>query len=393
MTPGLFLFLRKVATVESLALKYRPRTFEDVVGQRAVQVVLKQMVLKQEVPHALLFDGSRGCGKTTTARILAAALNCEQQPGPCAVCSSCVAVAEQTSLALLEVDAASNGLVEDIRNLRQVVRYSSGADKRVVVLDEAHSMSREAFNALLKTLEEPPDDTVFILLTTEPRRILDTVVSRCMNFTFSRISVADMVGRLREICRQESLDVQDDLLFVIAERADGGMRDAVMTLDQVTRVGIRTAADFLELLGVQDFGPTLVACLAVAGGKEGLARAYGVADEQWARTGDPLAVIAALTSTLRDVLVLHGGGTITAQGKALEERRALAQRVPAYRIFAALRVLWEVRSKLRVGGDRKTDLDLAVVALADAFGMGLSAPVASSAPARRMTLAEMGTPR
>lgn len=372
---------------ESLALRYRPREFSAVVGQRSVQVILRQMVVKDDVPSALLFDGSRGCGKTTTARVLAAALNCEVQPGPCGACPSCRAVFDGTSLDVLEIDAASNGLVGDIRTLREQVMYSTGGRKRVVLLDEAHSMSREAFNALLKTLEEPPPDTVFILLTTEPGRILETVLSRCMTFTFNRIPLQAMIDRLQFICDAEGLDAEPALLGLIAERADGGMRDAVMALDQVTRVGIRTAVDYLDLLGEKDFAPGLVRALADGD----LPVVFGVIEEQMARMGDPVAISSALVGLLREVLVLQGGGTLPRQGEALSAREALARQLSPGQVFAAMRVLWSVKTQIRTGDDQRAALDLAAVMVVDALGKApQAAPVVhTAAPGRKLSLADM----
>src|SRR6187397_78319 len=269
-----------------MALKYRPRTFDDLVGQVSVQVILREMVKRDAVPSALLFDGVRGSGKTTSARILAASLNCEADSRPCGVCPSCKSIFDGSSLDVQEIDAASNGLVSDIRALVEQVLYSTGGRYRVVLLDECHSMSREAMNALLKTLEEPPPSTVFVLLTTEPSKILDTIVSRCMKFTFRRISVADIVGRLEWICAQEDLAVEPALIRAIAERADGGMRDAVMTLDQVVRVQVSTADRFDELFGESDFAPALVTAMA-AGDKP---RAFELLDAQLITTGDANAV-------------------------------------------------------------------------------------------------------
>jgi DNA polymerase-3 subunit gamma/tau len=376
-----------VSTSETLALKYRPRTLSDVVGQKSVRMILAQMVRDDKVPTGLLFSGVRGTGKTTTGRILAAALNCsgEAHP-PCGQCVHCKAIYVGNSLDVYEIDAASNGRVADINLLVEQLRYSVGGAYRVVLLDEAHSMTREAFNALLKTLEEPPPQTVFILLTTEPGKILDTVLSRLMNFEFRRISSADIIERLRYICDQECFSVEPELLLTIADRSNGGLRDAVMTLDQVTRVGVKTVSDFSELLGETDYGPDLVQ--AMQSGDP--VRVFASLDEQLTRTGDASAISTQLIHTLRDVMVIHGGGEIPRQGAALESRRRAAAQSSPDKVMAALRVLWDLKTKVRAGEDPRTMLDLAAVMVTEALaGRTRVAAQASAAPARKLSLSEM----
>lgn len=350
--------------MESLTLKYRPRTFQDVTGQRSVRAVLHQMVKKDQVPTAMVFSGVRGSGKTSTARILAAALNCDAWPeGPCTTCVQCKATYDGTSTAVTEIDAASNGLVDDIRRIRDLVMYATDGRKRLVLLDEAHSMQKAAFNALLKTLEEPPPDTHFILLTTEPRRILETVLSRCMVFEFRMIPVADIHDRLRFICQQESTAVDDDLLLYLAERADGGLRDAVMSLDQVSRVGITTLEEFAEMVGESDFGPGIVAAM-VDGDR---ARVFSLVGEQLQRVGDPTGITAQITKTLKAILMLKAGAVIPVQGKALEARQALSGRLETERVVAAMQVLWDLKTKVRVSDDAGMVLDLAAVMMTEAL--------------------------
>jgi DNA polymerase-3 subunit gamma/tau len=371
---------------EQLALKYRPRGFDDLVGQPAVQVILRQMVALGRVPTALLFDGSRGTGKTTTARILAAALNCEQPADPltdpCGSCVSCKATFDGSSLDVIEIDAASNGLVEDIRTLREQVMYRVGGRYRVVILDEAHSMSTAAFNALLKTLEEPPPATVFILLTTTPSKIIETVASRCMPFTFRRLGVGDIAARLGHIAAEEHTTADPTLLHVIAERADGAMRDAIMLFDLVTRVGLRSAADVRDLLGAPDIGPTVLAHLV----RGNLAGAYATLDEQINRTGEITAITASLTHALRDILILRSGGDLPHTGDTLTLRRRLADAIEAGTALAALKILWDLKTKVRASsghGEARADLELATALLADVLRPTVpTVPTQPIAPAR-----------
>ncbi len=369
---------------EQLALKYRPATFDDLVGQQAVNVPLRRMVVTGQVPTALLFKGSRGSGKTTSARILAAAVNCHTPPGPCLACVSCKAIADGTSMDLIEIDAASHGLVDNIRDLRHQVMYSVGGSYRVVILDEAHSMSSAAFNALLKTLEEPPPATVFVLATTEPAKIPDTVASRCMAFTFRRLTIAEISARLAHIADAESLTVEAALLDRIAERADGAMRDAVMTLDLMARTGITTLDGYIALTGEIDYGPPIVAAIATGN----LATAHAAASAAYVNTGDADAVIDAIAATLRDLSILHAGGTLTHQGSALAHRQLLADKLSADALRVALAIVWDLKIHIRAADNRRLLLDLALAQLCDKF-----AAVTAPAPARKLTLAEMGAIR
>ena len=374
--------------MESLALKYRPRTFDDLVGQRAVQVVLRQMVDKGRVPRAMTFSGGRGTGKTTTLRILAAALNCDTPPGPCGHCVPCKSTFDGTNLNLVEIDAASNGLVDDIRQLRQHALYAVGGGWRVIGLDEAQSISTAGFNALLKMIEEPPPDTVFVLLTTEPGRIPDTVASRCTRFTFRRIAPADITERLTQICTAEGITVEPGLLSLVAERADGALRDAVMLLDQITQVGVNTVEQFVDVMGETDPGPALLG--AIRTGNH--ATAFGALADTLTRTADPATIATALAATLRDVCILHAAGTVNAQGEALSAREQLAAALDTPTAVAGLKLLWDHKTKIRSGDDPRTGLDLLVAMLVDALAPARpTAPAAS--PERRLTLAEMAARR
>jgi DNA polymerase-3 subunit gamma/tau len=219
-----------------LARKWRPLTFDDVVGQEHVTATLKKAIEKKRVAHAFIFSGTRGVGKTTTARILARALNCEKgpTPSPCGECASCKEVLNGSSMDVLEIDGASNNSVEDIRDLRENVGYSSmGGKYRIFVIDEVHMLSKSAFNALLKTLEEPPPNVIFIFATTEPNKIPATIHSRCQRYDFRRIVPEQILGRLMYICDLESIPFEKTALNLIAAKADGSMRDGLSLLDQV----------------------------------------------------------------------------------------------------------------------------------------------------------------
>ncbi len=218
------------------ARKWRPQSFADVVGQEHITQTLIKAIEKNRVAHAYIFTGTRGVGKTTTARILARALNCDKgpTPKPCGECEPCKNIINGSSFDVLEIDGASNNSVDDIREIRENVRYSSmGGKHRIYVIDEVHMLSKSAFNALLKTLEEPPENVIFIFATTEPQKIPATIHSRCQRFDFRRISAEQITARLAHICTSENIAFDKAALAIVARKAEGSMRDALSLLDQV----------------------------------------------------------------------------------------------------------------------------------------------------------------
>lgn len=241
------------------ARKYRPARFEDVVGQSHVSITLKNAFQNNQLAHAFLFCGPRGVGKTTCARILAKVLNCQEIGGdfePCNTCASCKAFNENASFNIIELDAASNNSVEHIRALIEQVRFQPQQGKyKVFIIDEVHMLSQQAFNAFLKTLEEPPAYAVFILATTEKHKIIPTILSRCQIFDFRRIQAADMVEHLEKICRTENIAYEQDALHIVAQKADGALRDALSIFDRMLAFSGNTLKyeDVIANLNVLDY--------------------------------------------------------------------------------------------------------------------------------------------
>lgn len=219
-----------------IARRWRPQNFEEIIAQEHVSKTLSNAISNDRIAHSYIFTGPRGVGKTTSARILAKALNCEKgpTPTPCNECSSCISITQGNSLDVLEIDGASNRGIDEIRNLRENIRYTPTQGKyKIYIIDEVHMLTKEAFNALLKTLEEPPAHALFIFATTEIHKVPATILSRCQRFDFRRIPLKTIMSHLQNICEQEKIDIQEEALLQIAKKADGSMRDAQSILDQI----------------------------------------------------------------------------------------------------------------------------------------------------------------
>jgi len=239
----------------ALYRKWRPKKFEDVCGQEQITTILKNQIKTGQLSHAYLFCGTRGTGKTSTAKLLAKAVNCFslKDGNPCDSCESCVSINQGNSMDVFEIDAASNRRIEDVRDLREAVKFTPAIGKyKVYIIDEVHMLTNEAFNALLKTLEEPPAYVKFILATTEPHKLPATILSRCQRFDFKRLVQENIVARLKYICEQENIKAEDDALRLIARNSDGAMRDAISILDQCAVFGRMEINhdDVLKVLGI-----------------------------------------------------------------------------------------------------------------------------------------------
>jgi len=349
------------------ARKYRPQTFGDVVGQQHIALTLQNAVRNDRVAHAYLFCGSRGVGKTTVARILAKALNCEQgpTPDPCCKCDACLRIATGDDIDVLEIDGASSRGIDEVRELRQSVRLAPARSRhRIFYIDEVHMLTGPAFNALLKTLEEPPPHVKFMFSTTDPQKMPETVKSRCQRFDFRRISDADIIEWLDGICTKESLTVEDGGLAAIARSARGGMRDALGALDQLASFGNDIALkDVLAVLGAVDAGALVrvVDALVAEDTGEALRATH---DVLFAGT-DVEDFADQLSLYLRDVLVagccgasdpLLGGATADA---ATLQRHAEA--LPADQITYMIQLLRAARLRAARETTGRLALELAVI--------------------------------
>ena len=353
----------------SLYRRHRPRSFADVVGQEHVVRTLRNAIEQDRVHHAYLFVGSRGTGKTSMAKILAASLNCEHggpTVQPCGTCDSCRSIADATSLDVIEMDAASNNSVDDIRDLREKVAYApvSGRHK-VYILDEAHMLTPAAWNAFLKTLEEPPPHTVFVLATTEANKVLPTVVDRCHRFDFARPTQQQISSVLRRAADAESLSIPDEAVALIARSATGSFRDALGTLEQLVAYSGTTIAldDVLAVLGAAD-ADLLFGCVdAVDGGD---ARGALLAAARLADSGRDIGrFFGDLEAHLRALMVVQTLGEVPAElAVTAEQDQRLAEQAGRVGPAAVLRLLDLIALAQRAckdGADARTQLELALV--------------------------------
>ena len=350
-----------------LARKWRPSTFADVIGQQHVTTTLQKAFEKGRLAHAYLFSGPRGCGKTTTARLLARIVNCETPSGnePCNRCSSCLAVAGGAHLDMIEIDGASNRGIEEIRDLREKIGYAaSQGNSKIYIIDEVHMLTPQAFNALLKTLEEPPRHVYFVFATTEPHKVPPTILSRCQRFNFKRLELSELQGQLERICAAEGIAFDREALLVICRSADGSMRDAESLLDQCIaaadgRIDIAAVRGVLGLVDTQ-----IVIELLDAVSRRDRRAALALVDRVVSAGLDLEEFLVAFVEGIRNLLVI-----VVAQGKAdwldltgseIEAHAEIAKRFTAEDLLFLFRSMSRSLREFRTASRPRYHLEAAV---------------------------------
>ena len=356
---------------QALYRKWRPKVFSDVIGQSHITQTLRKQVAEGRTSHAYLFTGTRGTGKTTCAKILAKAVNCEHPVNgdPCCQCPSCLGIESGSFLDVLELDAASNNGVDQVRALRDEAIYSpANVKKRVYIVDEVHMLSTPAFNALLKILEEPPEHLMFILATTELHKVPATILSRCQRFSFKRITPEDIAARLTYVAGQEDIDLRPDGAEILSRLADGALRDGLSLLDQCAAAGgtIDSAA-VLEVLGLA--GNLQTARLLEHILRRDAQAALLLLDQLYAGGKDVGAVLGELSTLVRDLLLRRtapeGGAALLSGGYDTATLDRLGKDVPAARFLYLATTLQKVTAELYASSNRRTDAELCLIRLCD----------------------------
>ncbi|MFS0865612.1 DNA polymerase III subunit gamma/tau [Fredinandcohnia sp. 179-A 10B2 NHS] len=354
---------------QALYRVFRPQTFQDVVGQEHITKTLQNALLQEKFSHAYLFSGPRGTGKTSAAKIFAKAVNCERSPvsEPCNECASCKGITDGSISDVIEIDAASNNGVDEIRDIRDKVKYAPSAVRyKVYIIDEVHMLSIGAFNALLKTLEEPPRHVIFILATTEPHKIPLTIISRCQRFDFRRITTQAIVGRMKTIIGEQSVNVDDQALYVIARAAEGGMRDALSLLDQAISYSDDEVKleDVLVITGAvsQSFLTNLVRAIR----DRDVQNALKTLDDMMDHGKDPVRFIEDLIFYYRDMLLYQTAPQLEEVLERVlvdEEFTELATSISNNEIYETIDILNSSQQEMKWTNHPRIFLEVAIVKL------------------------------
>lgn len=356
---------------KALYREYRPLVFDDVIGQDHIIRTLKNQIKENSMSHAYLFCGTRGTGKTTTAKILSRAVNCQadDQDHPCNQCPSCQSILDSSNLDVIEIDAASNNSVDDIRELRDTVKYTPANSKyKVYIIDEVHMLSQGAFNALLKTLEEPPSYVIFILATTEPNKIPATILSRCQRFDFKRVSVGDLIDRMRSICQSESIDIDEDALRIIARNGQGSVRDSLSILDKCLSFGgsSLTGDQVLDLLGGSDPGQLLEMAKAIIDAD--VCRSMKMIDDYFMWGKDLRLLVEDITDFFRSLMMVkifgQASDLVDLTKDQVQEILGLAGGIDTEEIIRILTILSDLSEKLRFSTNQRMTLEIYIMKLA-----------------------------
>lgn len=334
-----------MGNLNQLAVAYRPTTFEEVVGHELSVRALRGMVESKDLPTGLLFTGASGTGKTTLARIIANELDADT----------------------VEVDAASHGGVADVRKLTEGLKYTSGSKYSVFILDEAHSLTRDAFNALLKTLEEPPPGTLFILVTTDPHKLPMTVRTRLIEFDFGPLAPIDILKRILQVVKAEGIKTSAELVKYIASNSSGSVRQALTSLGLCASTDIINVSEYVKLTGNKDRSLEMVELMV----KQDLAGLFEVSDDALTHVSSPQVVVSQIITLLKELMIIRATSSEFVV-EDIERKKRLVNELHAERIFALQRILWDLKINVKTKGDPRTDLELALALMYDVVNKGKS---------------------